>query len=318
MNRSVCVLILIILCTAKFATAQQDASFSQYMFVTQYYNPAFAGVEGITKFTALHRTQWLGYRSAFDGAGGNPHTQTLQFTTPVFRANSGVGVHLVNDNLGGLNNVEAQVAYAYHLDIRGNKLSVGLRGGLFSQTIDFDRYRLVHPNDPVVGQGRESQVRPDLAAGVYYRAEKYYVGVSVNHLVQAEFDWGSDAMRNPLQRHVFFTAGYDYEMNYNFVITPSVLMISDFNQYSFDVNLMGTYNDKIWGGLSYRRSEALIMMFGYSLFKDNSLRFGYGFDFVVQGRDAKTATSHEVLLSYVLPAASAGGKKIIRTPRFRH
>jgi type IX secretion system PorP/SprF family membrane protein len=310
-------LLILIIGTAKSALGQ-DAILSQYMFANLYYNPAFAGLEGVTRFTALHRTQWLGYQTSFDARGGNPNTQTIMFSTPLFRMNSGVGVHFVNDNLGPLNNVEAQVSYSYHLDVRGNKLSLGLRGGIFSQTIDFDRYRWINPDDPLRGEGRESQIRPDLAVGAFYRSEKYFAGLSVNHLVRSEFNFGSDPTRNPLESHIILTGGYDYEVNYNFVITPSVLVISDFNQYSFDVNVMGTFNDKMWGGLSFRQSEALIMMLGYSLFKDNSLKFGYAFDFIVKARDAKRSTSHEVFLSYVLPVSTPGGKKIVRTPRFRH
>ncbi|HTF81118.1 MAG TPA: type IX secretion system membrane protein PorP/SprF, partial [Cytophagales bacterium] len=40
--------------------AQQDAHFSQYMFSTLNYNPAYAGVAN-TEFTLIHRSQWLGY-----------------------------------------------------------------------------------------------------------------------------------------------------------------------------------------------------------------------------------------------------------------
>jgi type IX secretion system PorP/SprF family membrane protein len=54
-------------------SAQQDPQFSQYMFNTIYYNPAFSGVEGLTKITALHRSQWLGYTPTY-GDGGAPTT----------------------------------------------------------------------------------------------------------------------------------------------------------------------------------------------------------------------------------------------------
>jgi type IX secretion system PorP/SprF family membrane protein len=318
MNRKALALFIIFLSAYELAFSQQDANLSQYMFASQYYNPAFAGVEGVTRFTALHRTQWLGYQTSFDSRGGNPNTQAVLFSTPLFRMNSGIGVHFLNDNLGGLNNIEAQVSYSYHLNVRGNKLSLGVQSGIYSQVIDFDKYRWQNPDDRLRRDGRDSQIRPDLSVGALYRAEKYYAGLSVKHLVKSQFDWGVDALRNPLESHMILTGGYDYEVNYNFVVSPSVLIISDFNQFSYDLNVMGTYNDKMWGGLSFRRSEALIMMLGYSMFKDNSLRFGYAFDFIVQGKDAKSGTSHEVFLSYVLPAATAGGKKIVRTPRFRH
>jgi hypothetical protein len=101
-------------------------------------------------------------------------------------------------------------------------------------------------------------------------------------------------------------------------LRPSFIVKSDFNTYSFDVTLVGIYREKFWGGLSYRQSEAVIAMFGVSLLKDNSLQLGYALDYVIQAQAAKQKTSHEMMLSYTLPALSGGGKKVVRTPRFRH
>jgi hypothetical protein len=40
--------------------AQQDAIVTQYMFNGIYYNPAVAGLDGVGKFSLLHRSQWAG------------------------------------------------------------------------------------------------------------------------------------------------------------------------------------------------------------------------------------------------------------------
>jgi len=288
------------------------------MFNTLFYNPAFAGVEGITQFTAIHRTQWAGYTSTFDGGRGNPSTQMISLNTPILKFNSGFGMHIVNDNLGPLNNLEAQMSYAYHLGLKNGKISFGIKAGIFSQSINRNEYRPNVSPDPLIDAGEDSRIRPDLAFGIYYRAEKYFGGVSVNHITKAEFDFGEAGSRNALEQHMIITGGYDYEFNYKLIITPSVLVKTDFNSYSFDLGVIGTYNEKMWGGLSFRQSEAMIIILGYSLLKDNSLKLGYSFDYVIQNQDAKEPTSHEFMLSYTLPPAIAGGKKIIRTPRFRH
>jgi type IX secretion system PorP/SprF family membrane protein len=297
--------------------AQQDLQISQYMFNNMYFNPAFAGVEGFAKLTALHRSQWAGYASTFDGRGGAPTSQIVTFTAPLYSYKSGAGFHIANDQLGPLNNMEAQFSYAYHLGIRDAKLSLGVRAGIFSQTINFDMYRAINPDDPIIEAGRESQVRPDLAFGAYFRSEKVFAGVSVNHILRSEFDFGSDVLRNPLETHMIITGGYDYELNYNLIVTPSVLVRTDLNQYSFDLSAMATYNDKMWGGMSFRQGEALIALLGYSLLKDNSLSVGYAFDLVIAARDAKKPTSHELMLSYTLPISGGQGRKVVRTPRFR-
>jgi len=298
---------------------QQDAQFSQYMFNTLFYNPAYAGVEGLTSIQLIARTQWTGFSTSFDGGGGNPNTQIFSFNAPILKFRSGFGLYVLNDKLGPLNNMEAQASYAYHLGIKNAKLSFGIKAGIFSQVIDRDLYRPNVSPDPLVDvDGEDSQIRPDLGFGIFYRAEKYYAGVSVNHILQSEFNFGIADSRNALEQHMIITGGYDYEFNYRLIITPSLLVKTDFNTYSFDLSVMGTYNEKLYGGLSFRQSDAMIIILGYSLLKDNSLKVGYSFDIIIKGRDAKQPTSHEFLVTYTLPPVTAGGRKIIRTPRFRH
>jgi type IX secretion system PorP/SprF family membrane protein len=297
--------------------AQQDPQFSLYMLNMLYYNPAYAGIPGSTNFTAIHRSQWLGYTSTFDGAGA-PNTQVISLNTPLSKLNSGVGLHIVNDNLGVINNLEGQASFAYHLAIKKSILSFGVRGGFYSQTMDFDKYRYIDPGDPLLDHGQESQMRPDLAAGLFFRAEKYYAGFSTNHIIQSEFDFGDDSLRNALESHMYLTGGFSYDLSYDIVLKPSFLVKTDLNTYSFELSLMATLRDRIWGGISYRQSDSMVGVIGYSFMRDDSFKVGYGFDYVINAQEAKQPTSHEFLLSYTLPVLGNADHKIIRTPRFRH
>ncbi len=207
-------LLSLLLLLAKYADAQQDPQFTQYMFNTLYYNPAYAGVDGVTKFTAIHRSQWLGY-SPTVGSGGAPTTQLISLSTPAFKFNSGFGAYIVNDRLGPQNNLEAQVSYAYHLAVKDGKLSLGLRAGLYSQTLDWSKYIPIDFNDRLLQDGgKTSQIRPDLAAGAFFRKEKYYAGLSFTHLTKAEFDF-EVGQRSALQTHMYFTGGYYYDVNFD-------------------------------------------------------------------------------------------------------
>ena len=296
--------------------AQQDPQFSQYMFSSLYFNPAYAGTEGVTKLTAFHRSQWLGYQSTYDD-GGAPTTQLITFSTPVLRLKSGFGAYIINDRLGPQNNMEMQASYAYHRDLGNGKLSAGLRAGLFSQTINFAKYRAINPDDPLINsKGKESQVRPDLAIGVNYRTEKYYLGASVTHLIKSQFDFGLN-QRSSLKSHLYLTGGYFYQVNFDLKIQFMTLIKSDFAKTSVDVGGIAYLKDTMWGGISFRESEAAILLLGYSMLKDKSLKIGYALDYVIKDQAAKQATSHEIMLSYELPAVEAVKRKILRTPRYR-
>lgn len=297
---------------------QQDPQFTQYMFNTLYYNPAFAGVDGVTKLTAMHRSQWLGYQPSF-GGGGAPTTQIISLNTPIFKLNSGFGAYVVNDQLGPQNNLEVQASYAYHLGIKDGKLSLGLRAGIYSQTLNFDLYRAIEPNDPLLAgkDGKLSQIKPDLAAGIFYRKEKYYGGIGFSHLIKSTFDFGV-SQRNALQNHVYLTGGYFYELNFDLKFQFVTLIKTDLTKTTFDIGGLAYLKDTMWGGISFRQSEAAILMLGYTLLKDKSLRLGYGLDYVVKDQKAKQPTSHEFMLSYELPVNPGSGKKVVRTPRYRH
>lgn len=305
---------LLLVTTAGKLYAQQDAQLSQYMYNNLYITPASAGVDGITRFTALHRSQWLGYQSSFDG-GGAPTSQLISFTTPIYKLNSGFGAYVLHDQLGPQNNLEIQTMYAYHLGIRESKLSIALKIGAYAQTFDYDKYRMIEQED--LGNGKETQVKPDVGLGAMFRTEKYYVGVGFNHLTRATFDFGGNT-RNSLENHVNFTAGYYHDVNFDLQLMPTILVKTDFNEYSFDLGLIATYRNTMWGGLSFRQSEALNAILGYALLKDKSLKLGYSIDIVLIDKKAKTGSSHEIMLTYDLPVNPGSGKKIVRTPRYRH
>ena len=313
---------LIFLCSANKVFGQQDPQFSQYMFNNLYLTPAYAGVDGVTRLTAFHRSQWLGYQSSFDD-GGAPTTQMVSFNTPIFKLKSGFGGYVMNDNLGPQNNLEIQASYAYHLGIKESKLSFGVRLGMYSQTLDYDKYRAINPDDPLLTEGgstkagKESQIKPDMAFGVFFRSEKYYAGLGFNHLLKSEFDFGL-SQRNALENHLNATAGYFYEVNFDLSIQFAALVKSDFNKTMVDASVLAYLKDTMWGGLSFRPSEAATLLLGYSFLKDKSLKLGYSLDYVIQDQDAKAATSHELMLSYELPVNPGSGKKVIRTPRYRH
>lgn len=313
-----------LLVMVRLSYAQQDAQFSQYMFNSFYYNPAVAGVDGKANFFLTHRTQWLGYSASFD-EGGSPQTQMFSAMAPfVFVTNTGVGLHVVRDVRGPFTSLEAQLSANYHFSVFEDKakLSVGVRGGVYSQTVNGNLFRFVDDSDAVaqywIGR-RETALKPDLAFGLWYRQEDFYVGLTGNHLLGSRISFGLDNLiDNALARNLYVTGGYNYPLNDQWLLQPSVMIKTipeaTLKTTSVEVSVLGTYNQKFWGGLSFRQSDALIAMIGMYPLKDNSMRVGYAFDYTISGRQGKAPTSHEVFLSYGL-AWKRYGKPTPETPR---
>jgi type IX secretion system PorP/SprF family membrane protein len=297
--------------------AQQDPIFTQYMFNNLYLTPAYAGVDGVTRFSAIHRSQWVGYQSSF-GDGGAPTTQMVSFNTPIYKLKSGAGLYVMNDKLGPLNNLEAQVSYAYHLGIKDSKLSFGVKAGIYSQSINGTYYRFVQENDPLIVTGKESQIRPDLGVGVFYRSEKYYGGIGFNHLLRSEFDFGVNEAKTALTNHLNLTGGYFYEVSFDLKLQLSGVFRSDLNTSQLDFAGIAYHKDTMWGGLAFRQGEAVSMILGYALLKDKSLKIGSAVDLVIIDTRAKENFSMEFMVMYDLPTVPGTGKKVVRTPRYRH
>jgi len=310
--------------SGKLVFAQQDAQFSQYMFNQLYVNPAFSGIEESPRFTFYHRTQWLGYSTSSGDPSANPVTQLLSFNTRALKG--GIGAYIINDVFGSSNsplrNFQAQLSYAYHLKFAENILSIGLKAGVYYQYIDVSRWR--PPSDPVSSDPtlqtisqNGNQTNMDFAFGLWYQAEKFYFGASINHLQRSSLKFNSAGNNNNLANHTYLTSGYSFRLNENLNFRPSILVKTDFNTFSVEPTALLEYsNYKIWGGLSYRSGDAVVAMLGLSLLRDNTLRVGYGFDYTVIGLQAKALTSHEIMISYLLPPTGALNKPVIKTPRF--
>lgn len=333
--------------------AQQDPQFSHYMFNKLYYNPAYAGMDPYTSASLLHRSQWLSYQTNNGDPGGAPTTQNLilnhglKFGGQDNRA--GIGLSLVNDELGPLSNLSLKLSYSHHLDLGSGKLGMGLKAGFWSQTLRSGLLRPSETNDPIIDQlggGNVSQLKPDFALGFWYkdRLDKYYLGLSMNHLVRSDFDFGvnPDSINTKLVQHIYLTGGYNLVINNNISLLPNFMLQTDLGESTWKLGMLATYDTKVkneyWLGFSFRQSftdrafgekgksyslDDFVLIAGLGLLKDqngkwNTLKISYAFDLVSSGVKAKNPTSHEIMLTYILPSGLTSGKPPLKTPRYEH
>ncbi|MGN6645500.1 MAG: type IX secretion system membrane protein SprP [Cytophaga sp.] len=329
-----------VMCLEMSAFSQQDAQFSHYMFNSMNYNPGYAGLEGVTRITGIFRKQWLGYSSTTDAPGGTSPTSaviTANTLLPFLNQRTGVGANFVYDSKGPINTTELQISLAYHFKIKTGKLGVGLRSGFRYENLNTNWYQVIDRTDPIYTNllnAPASQVKPDIAAGLYWQTPKYYIGVSASHFSGTKYTYGIDtSIASKLSSHAYVTAGYTFNFSGGMLkLTPNAFFQTDTRNYTYLFGATLMYNDKFYGGISARESIAnkevtrggstvanddIIFLIGMNLMKNNALRLGYAFDYVTSGVQAKTRTSHEIMLSYVIPTKWLQLKPIVRTPRYR-
>lgn len=297
-------------------TAQQDPQFTNYIFNGLFLNPATAGIDGKTQLSAFYRTQYVGYNGTFD-AGGAPVSQVLSASIPIKMLGGGIGLNVVNDQIGGGNiNRELQLAYAYHLPVGGSRLSIGVSGGLHNKIANSENYRPRDPGDPAIPTGSVSQMQPNFNAGLYFYNPAFTLGLSTKHINEPTFGLNTPSATNTLARSYYLTGSFLIGVSYTLDVTPMFIIKSDLTTVSPEAGVLVTYANKYWFGTNYRWDDAVSALAG-GTFLNNSLRIGYAFDYVYSGVEAKSLTSHEVFMSYALPAPKAGKKSIVRTPRYR-
>ncbi len=307
------------------ANAQQQPQFSHYGFNGMFLSPAYAGITNRPEFTFLGRYQYAGYTAAFNDKGGSPQTYMLTGSIPVAAIGGGLGFGVYRDEIGATKTLDAQVSYSYHIKMAGGKLGIGVQG--IMNNIEKGQYRPKDAGDPNV-PNNSSDRKFDAGAGLWFQGDKLYVGLGVNNLLGAKYQFeaiGLNGARSRsaevvAERHAFLTAGYNLDVSESVVITPTAIAKVDFagtsKSMSFEAGARGTFNERFWLGLGYRHEEAATGLAGVAFGKNNMMRLGYAFDLIVFDPEARTRSSHELMLSLRLPEPVIRIRPAIRTPRY--
>ena len=155
----------------------------------------------------------------------------------------------------------------------------------------------------------------DLGAGVFLQMPGYYIGLSALQLLQSSSELGgaAGAGQFTLTRHFYGTAGYDFSFPFNpaYVFTPSVFIKTDGVSAQYDINGLVKYNNKVWGGVTYRFGDAIGIMLGMTI-KD--VNVGYAYD-VPTSRLGSTG-SHEIMVKYCFKLEREKIRSSYRNTRF--
>lgn len=303
--------------------AQQDVQLTQYMNNRLYYNPGVAGSGGAICVNGSHRSQWVG----FEGA---PVTQNITANIPLDVLRGGIGVSIVNEEIGFFNNINARLGYAYQLQLADGSLGFGIGATFMDKGVsradwipaDFDPAGGGSGTDPFIAGEDANGFRVDMNFGVYYQSETFWAGVSSSRLVESNVlmdGWNTNqktaAFRNA--RHYYAMGGYNWAIpGSNWELQPSTLVkFAEGGAPTVDVNATGVYNKKVWGGVTYRLEDAVAAMVGYQF--TPSFKAGYAYDIPTGDLSGSSSGSHEIMVQYCfkieIPPKQPGSYK---NPRF--
>ncbi len=298
--------------------AQNDSFVSYSIMNPTLHNPAWVGSDRMAHVVLQVRSQWTGYKTSFDGKGGAPSSLVFNMSVPVTKKFSGIGVSLLNETMGPVNNMALNLPLSYKIDLNESELILGLMPGIISRSQNFNELRFNDSRDPLNKIGtKETQTLFNFALGALYSLPRNsYVGLSISNLTQPKFNYGLSGFSNKLLTNYTLMLGAFKSLKKGLEFKPNLVVKTDLNTLTFNLGAKVQYNTKMWLGASYRWSEAFVVLGGYSLMEKYRLKLGFALDLVVQDSQAKKATSQEIYIRYDLLDFVIGGKKKIKTPRF--
>ncbi len=285
--------------------AQQLPQFTQYMYNTIAINPAYAGSRETLNIIGLHRSQWLGFP-------GGPTTQTLSIHAPLRNEKIGLGLSLINDELGFENFVYMYGDFSYTIQLNEvSKLAFGLKAGFTAFNVD-NRLYTSNTDDQLIGK-IENRWTPNMGAGIMWLWERGYLGLSAPRLINNNYS--SDNGYKALERvSYYFTGGYVFNIGYTTKFKPSYMIkATNGAPISIDLSANFLFYEKLWLGAAYRFNDtagALGFMADFQVLRD--WRIGYTFELPTSEIRPYTEGTHEIILMFEV----FNPKRRVTSPRY--
>jgi type IX secretion system PorP/SprF family membrane protein len=275
---------------------QQAPLYTHYMNNSLVVNPAYAGSRDALTITVLHRSQWVGFKGA-------PLTQTLTAHTNLPNEHLGIGLSVLNDKIGPVNNTSLFIYYSYIIKLtEKSKLAFGLGAGMNIYNANLSSIQLDVQNDPAFQNNVNNHVTPNFGFGAYYSSEQYYAGISVPDLLQNSYLAVNQVDMNPTiskeQRHFFIIAGTMINLSDNLAFKPTTLIkVTKASPMQVDLTASFIIVDKILVGAMYRTGDAFGCLLGFDI--TDQLHLGYSYDWSYGLRTFKyNQGSHELVLRF--------------------
>ena len=272
--------------------AQQEPSFSHYWTMEPSFNPAAVGKESKINVTGAYAMTLTGFEH-------NPRTMYVAGDMPFMLLNKmhGVGLQMMNDQIGLFNHQRLVVQYAYKQRLFGGMLSVGVQVGLLSEKFKGSELDLEDTSDPAFSKTDDNGTALDLSAGLYYQHGPWYAGISILHVTAPTIELGERSIYN-MSNVYYLTGGYNIRLNNPLLtIHPSMLVRYDGVTYRGDVTCRLKYthdNRVLYAGVGYSPTNSVTAFVG-GLF--HGVMLGYSYEIYTSALSFGNG-SHELFVGY--------------------
>lgn len=286
--------------------AQQDSQYTQYMYNTVSVNPAYAGSRGHISTALLYRSQWVG----LDGA---PTTQTFNLHSPIGYRGVGLGLSIVNDQIGPTSETYFDIDFSYtvYTSTEG-RLSFGLKGSAHLLDVRFSELNQ-YTTDVSLQNDIENKFSPNIGAGVYYHNERFYAGLSVPRILETRHFDETSLSTAKEQMNFYLITGYVWDLNENTKFKPALLTkLVTGAPLQVDVSANFMFSEKFILGAAYRWDAAFSGMVGFNISEKFLIGLAYDREVTELGEAIYNSGSFEAILRYDFISSKGN----LKSPRF--
>lgn len=277
---------------------QQAPIFTQYQMSYMLVNAGYAGLGKGICAQGIARQQWVGFKDA-NGNSVGPRDFLVSLNAPVPILGGGLGMSILQDEIGFQKDVDLQLAYSYHLTINAGIIGIGGGINFTNRTIDFTKFDPVQSNDPALLDTKQGDMLIDGNFGLFFIGNKHlFVGISATNIFQSKgknLSTSGQAVQYQTDRTIYLTAGYSYVLpnHPKYKVEPSLMIQTDLASTQYNLSTIVTYNSKFWGGINYRPQESVGFLVGILV---DGVRVGYSYD--LPTLPVGLAGSHEITVGY--------------------
>jgi type IX secretion system PorP/SprF family membrane protein len=302
--RNIIILLFVLFSLKGFG--QQDPMFTQYMNNPGIINPAYAGSKGLTNINGIFRKQWIGQE-------WSPMTTSLSVNAPYAKYDIGLGLTLIDDQIGPSHQVGFYIDYAKYFNLKkGRNLSLGLKAGLNFFDINLMNMVMYEYDPYIAADPRNKSLLPNFGIGAFYYTDDFYAGISIPKLLRNTIRNSENVILGKEERHVFFTTGYVFVIDDPLWKMKASMMTRLVNGSPASLELSATaiMYDRVWFGLTYRFGDAIAAHARVQV--NQNLQIGYSYDLNNSRLRLYNTGSHEIFISYDFVVK---GQKIL-SPRY--
>lgn len=276
---------------------QSATPLAQYSGNQIIYNPGYAGIYDVLSANLSVRKSWAGLKRS-------PSLISFSAHAPFQKEQHALGFVFQREQFGVMAANVTNVTYSHKIYFSNSILNLGVQAGLLNMVTDWDKIEFVmHPEDPGLGEGRQSVARFDANFGAYFQADKLYLGLSAKHLTAPIVDKlriGDDEWYSQMRRQFFFIGGYSIALNERWDVRPEMLVKYEHTvPTTVHAGALLVFENQFFLGGAYSTGQKTLHITAKAQLLPN-LRFGYSYDVHFGRIRSFQSGSHEISINYLI------------------